>query len=188
MVCTYSLGKLNVPRQTVKCVHTMINKEVKTSIKLGWRTEYEIADCDVRELGSAYASPPSEVTEHNTVDSDVIEMGPTYAPLVASVLGADILDQHIKRKPVSKSSDLYGGGLKQDLNINRYSSRLCKSSENVTKIRSKEYDDDGTNPNINMWDVGISSDNHVRFYSRPAKTVPSRVRLLDTERCVLRSG
>jgi hypothetical protein len=39
-----------------------------------------------------------------------------------------------------------------------------------------------------LWDVGIHSDNHVQFRSRPAKSVPSRVRLLDTWRCVLRSG
>jgi hypothetical protein len=39
-----------------------------------------------------------------------------------------------------------------------------------------------------VWDVRIHSDNHVQFRSRPAKTVPSRVRLLDTGRGVLRSG
>jgi hypothetical protein len=39
-----------------------------------------------------------------------------------------------------------------------------------------------------LWDVGIHCDNHVRFCGRPAKTVPSRVRLLYTGRCVLRSG
>jgi hypothetical protein len=104
-----SLGKLNVSRQIVKCVHTIINKEVKTPIKLGWRTEYETADCEVSELGSVYESPISEVTEHNKVDSDALEMGPTYAPPAASVLGADILDKHTRRKPVSMSSDFYGG-------------------------------------------------------------------------------
>jgi hypothetical protein len=108
-------------------------------------------------LGSAYASPPSEVTEHNTVDSDVIEMGPTYAPLVASALGADILDQRTRRKPVSRSSDFLWGGLKQDLNINKYSSRLCNSSENVTQKCSKEYDDDGSNLNINTLKQGNNS-------------------------------
>jgi hypothetical protein len=46
-----------------------------------------------------------------------------------------------------------------------------------------------------MWDGGIHSDNHVHLRNRPAKTspekgrlVPSRVRLLDTGRSVLRSG
>jgi hypothetical protein len=87
----------------------MINKEVKTPIKLGWRTEYDICDCDVSELGSAYASATSEVTEHNTVDSDVIQMGPTYVLLVASVLWADILDKHTRRKPVLRSSDFLWG-------------------------------------------------------------------------------
>jgi hypothetical protein len=42
-----SLGKLNVSRQIVKCIHTMINKEVKTPIKLGWGTEYDTVDGDV---------------------------------------------------------------------------------------------------------------------------------------------
>jgi hypothetical protein len=39
-----------------------------------------------------------------------------------------------------------------------------------------------------MWDVCIHRDNHVQFHNRPAKTVPSQVRLLDTRRCVLCSG
>jgi hypothetical protein len=104
-----SLSKLNVSRQIVKCVHTMINKEVRTLIKLGWRTEYETVDCDASEVGSVYASPASEVTEHNTVDSDVIEMGPTYAPIAASVLGADILDKCTRRKSMSRSSDFLWG-------------------------------------------------------------------------------
>jgi hypothetical protein len=41
---------------------------------------------------------------------------------------------------------------------------------------------------ILLWDVDIRSDNHVRFRGRPAKTVPSRVRLLYTGRCVLLSA
>jgi hypothetical protein len=39
----------------------MSNKEVQKPRQLGWRTEYEIADCDVSELGSAYASPSSGI-------------------------------------------------------------------------------------------------------------------------------
>jgi hypothetical protein len=41
---------------------------------------------------------------------------------------------------------------------------------------------------IPVWYVGIHRDNHVRFRGRPARTVPSRVRLLDAGPCVLRSG
>jgi hypothetical protein len=43
------------------------------------------------------------------VDGDVIEMGTNYAPLVESVLGADILDNCTRRKPVSRSSDFLQG-------------------------------------------------------------------------------
>jgi hypothetical protein len=32
-----NLGKSNVASQIVKCIHTMINKVVKTPIKLDWR-------------------------------------------------------------------------------------------------------------------------------------------------------
>jgi hypothetical protein len=39
-----------------------------------------------------------------------------------------------------------------------------------------------------LWDVGIHCDNHVEFHGSPAKTVPSRVRLLYTGWCVLLSG
>jgi hypothetical protein len=41
------------------------------------------------------------------------------------------------------------GGLKQDLNINRYPALACKSFENVTKIRCKKYDEEGINLNTN---------------------------------------
>jgi hypothetical protein len=77
-----SLGKSNVSRQIVKCIHTMINKEVKAPIKLDWRTEYD------------------------TVDSDVIEMGSTYA---SPVLGANTVDKCTRRKPITRSSDFLWG-------------------------------------------------------------------------------
>jgi uncharacterized protein YceH (UPF0502 family) len=73
-----SLGKLNVSRQIVKCIHTLINKEAKAPIKLDWRTEYD------------------------TTVSDVMEVDSTYASLV---LGANTVDKCTRRKPITRSSD-----------------------------------------------------------------------------------
>jgi hypothetical protein len=56
---------------------------------------------------------------------------------------------------------------------------ICTSKKHEVTVKFKVK---------HLRDVGIHSDNHVQFRSRLAKIVPSRVRLLDTGRCILRSG
>ena len=51
-----NLGKSNVASQIVKCIHTMINKVVKTPIKLDWRAECDEAVNDPNEICITYTS------------------------------------------------------------------------------------------------------------------------------------
>jgi hypothetical protein len=68
------------------------------------------------------------------------------------------------------------GGLKQDLNINRYSALLCKYFENVIKKCIKEYDDEGTNLNINILKQGNNSHSMVVNTSNLLKVCHQNIR------------
>jgi hypothetical protein len=104
-----SLGKVNVVSQIMKCIHTMINKEIRAPIKLDWRTEHDTADSEITEPGSTHAPPTLEAnTLDMPVDGDVTGMGPDYVSTASPVSPesrVNTFDKHTSRKPITKSLD-----------------------------------------------------------------------------------
>jgi hypothetical protein len=79
-----SLSKVNVVRQIMKNIHTMISKE-KPPIELNWRTECDLVDSKIIELGLTPAPPTLQVDTLDKIADDTTRMG-SGVPLVLPVL------------------------------------------------------------------------------------------------------
>jgi hypothetical protein len=107
------LGKVNLVRQIMKyntiqykCIHTIINREVKEPIELDWRTEHVTVHSEIIELGSIHAPPTLEAnTLDKAVDGDVTGMGLDYVSLASPESRVSTFDKHTRRKPVMRSSN-----------------------------------------------------------------------------------
>jgi hypothetical protein len=101
-----SLGKVNVARQIMECIYSMINREVKAPISLDWKRD--MVDSKMTESGPAHATVTLEAdTLDKTADGDTTRLR-SEVSLVSSVSPrptTNTLDKRTRRKPMMRSSD-----------------------------------------------------------------------------------
>jgi hypothetical protein len=99
---------------------------------LDWRTECDLVDSNITELGLSYTPPTLDVdTLIRRVDNDTTRMC-SVVQLLSSVLSnlrTSILDKCTRRKRVTRNTDFFMGGLKQESNTKRHPVLLCKFAE-----------------------------------------------------------